>query len=117
MNANQLEPAQLTKLRALDSRNIANAIETFDVRLRNTGFTDSRVRCIFDDLPPVVGYAVTARVRTAEPPVEGHSYYYRLDWLDHILSVPPPRILVLEDLDLHPGLGAFIGDVHASILA
>jgi 4-hydroxy-4-methyl-2-oxoglutarate aldolase len=117
MNLNPLEPAQLEKLRCLDSCSVANAIETFDVRLRNTGFTDSRVRCIFEDLPPIVGYAATARVRTSDPPMEGHSYYYRLDWLDHVLSIPPPRVLVLEDIDPHPGLGAFIGDVHANILA
>ena len=117
MNPNHLEPAQLEKLRRLDSCRVANAIETFDVRLRNTGFTDSHVHCIFEDLPTTVGYAATARVCTSEPPMEGTRYYYRLDWLDHVLSIPPPRVLVLEDLDPHPGLGAFIGDVHANILA
>ena len=49
--------------------------------------------------------------------MEGDSYYYRLDWLDHVLSVPSPRILVVEDLDSHPrGLGPCVGDVHANIL-
>jgi 4-hydroxy-4-methyl-2-oxoglutarate aldolase len=112
----QLESARLEQLRLLDSCSVANAIETFDVRLRNRGFTDSSIRCVFDDLPPMVGYAATARVRTSEPPMEGHSFYYRLDWLDHVLSIPAPRILILEDMDRHPGLGSFIGDVHANIL-
>jgi 4-hydroxy-4-methyl-2-oxoglutarate aldolase len=71
---------------------------------------------MFDDLPAMVGYAVTARVRTSEPPMEGHSYYYRLDWLNHVLSIPGPRIVILEDMDRYPGLGSFIGDVHANIL-
>jgi 4-hydroxy-4-methyl-2-oxoglutarate aldolase len=113
----QLAPAQLEELRQLDSCAVANAIEAFDVRLRNTGFTDSRIRCVFEDFPPMVGYAATVRVRTSEPPMEGHSYYYRLDWLDHVLSIPPPRILVLEDLDRYPGLGSLIGDVHTNVLA
>jgi 4-hydroxy-4-methyl-2-oxoglutarate aldolase len=113
----QLAPAQLEQLRQLDSCTVANAIESFDVRLRNKGFTDSGIRCIFEDFPAIAGYAVTAHVRTSEPPMEGHSYYYRLDWLDHLLSVPPPRVLVLEDQDKYPGLGSFIGDVHTSILA
>jgi 4-hydroxy-4-methyl-2-oxoglutarate aldolase len=116
MKMRQLEPNQLEKLRGLDSCSVANAIETFGVRLRNTGFTDSTVRCIFPELPPVVGYAATVRVRTSDPPMEGDSYYYRLDWLDHLLSIPPPRILVLQDMDHYPGLGSFIGDVHANIL-
>jgi len=117
MNMNRLEPIQLEKLRQLGSCSIANAIEMFGVRLRNTGFTDSTVRCIFPDLPPTVGYAATVRVRTSEPPMEGESYYYRLDWLDHVLSIPAPRILVLQDMDHHPGLSSFIGAVHTHVLA
>ena len=116
MTSNQIEPAALEQLRQLDSCAVANAIETFGVRLRNSGFTDSTVRCIFEDFPPLVGYAATIRVRTADPPMEGDTYYYRLDWLDHVLSVPPPRVLVVQDMDRHPGLGSFIGDVHANIL-
>jgi regulator of RNase E activity RraA len=71
---------------------------------------------MFEDFPPLVGYAASVRVRTAEPPMEGDSYYYRLDWLDHLSSVPPPRVLVVEDLDSHPGLGSFVGDLHINIL-
>ena len=116
MNKSHLEPLVLEKLQSLDTCSVANAIESFHVRLRNSGFTDSAIHCIFPELPTMVGYAVTVRVRTSDPPMEGDSYYYRLDWLDHVLSVPPPRILVVEDLDRHPGVGSFIGDVHANIL-
>lgn len=116
MNSNSLGPRVLEELRHLDSCSVANAIETFGVRLRNSGFTDSTVHCVFDDLPPLVGYAVTVRIRTTDPPMEGESYYYRLDWLDHLMSVPPPRVLVVEDLDTNPGLGSFVGEVHANIL-
>jgi regulator of RNase E activity RraA len=116
MTTNQLTQAQVDQLRRLDSSTVANAIEMLDVRLRNTGFTDSRVHCIFPDFPPIVGYAATARIRTSNPPMEGHSYYDRTDWWDHILSIPAPRIVVVEDVDKHPGLGSFIGEVHANIL-
>jgi len=116
MTSNQIGPAVLEELRQLDSCSVANAIETFGVRLRNVGFADSTVHCIFEDFPPMVGYAATVRIRTSEPPMEGDSYYYRLDWLNHLASVPSPRVLVVEDLDTQPGLGAFVGDVHANIL-
>jgi len=116
MISNHLEPAVLEELRQLDSCSVANAIETFGVRLRNAGFADSSVHCIFEDFPPLVGYAATIRVRTSDPPMEGDSYYYRLDWLEHLLSVPAPRVLVVQDMDHRPGLGSFIGDVHANIL-
>jgi 4-hydroxy-4-methyl-2-oxoglutarate aldolase len=116
MTSTPIEPAVLEQLLQLDSCTVANAIETFGVRLRNSGFADSRVRCLFEDYTPLVGYAATVRIRTSDPPMDAEGYYYRLDWLDHVLSIPAPRVLVVEDMDRHPGLGSFIGDVHANIL-
>ena len=43
MTSIHLEPAALEQLRQLDSCSVANAIETFGVRLRNAGFADSSV--------------------------------------------------------------------------
>ena len=103
-------------LRRLDACQVSNAIETFECRLRNEGFADGRIRALFDDLPPVVGHAVTARIRCSTPPPVGHGYLDRTDWWTYILTVPPPRIVVVEDVDERPGTGAFLGDVHAHIL-
>ncbi len=106
----------LEALRALDSCMVANAVETFNVRLRNTGFTDASIRCMFEDAPPMVGYAVTARLRSDEPPMSGGTFRDRSEFWSEVLRVSAPRILVLQDMDNRPGRGAFIGDVHASIL-
>jgi 4-hydroxy-4-methyl-2-oxoglutarate aldolase len=100
----------------LDTCRVSNALETFEVRLRNEGFADSRIRAVFDDLPPVLGRAVTARIRTAVPPPVGRTYLDRTDWWSYILTVPAPRFVVVEDLDERPGIGAFVGEVHANIL-
>jgi 4-hydroxy-4-methyl-2-oxoglutarate aldolase len=116
MNAEPLMPSQLAELRALSTCVVASAIETFDVRLRNRGFTDSRLHCMFPELPSTVGYAATARIRSSDPPMEGHGYYDRGEWWDSLLKIPAPRIVVIEDVDSTPGLGAFIGAVHANIL-
>ncbi len=111
-----LEPAQLEQLRRIDTCVVASTIELFGVRLQNTGFTSSGTRCMFPTHPPVAGYAVTARLRSAEPTVEGRSYYRRTDWWSHILTVPAPRVIVIHDADDPPGLGAFVGEVNANIL-
>ncbi|HEY1050594.1 MAG TPA: RraA family protein, partial [Prosthecobacter sp.] len=92
------------------------AIETFNVRLRNEGYADSSIRCLTNCESPVVGYAVTARIRCSSPPVTGGTFVDRTDWWDHILTVPGPRIVVIEDVDEKPGTGAFLGEVHACIL-
>lgn len=106
----------LEEFRNLNTCISASAIETFGVRLPNSGFADSRISCIFENLPPVAGYAVTARIRSAAPPMEGDGYRYaRPDWWNYILGTPAPRVVVLEDLDDPPGLGAFVGEVNANI--
>lgn len=102
--------------RRLNGASVSNAIESFDVRLRNEGFVDGSVRCVFPDLPPIVGHAVTARIRCSAPPPMGHSYHDRTDWWTFIASVPAPRVVIVQDVDPRPGLGAFVGNVHAQIL-
>ena len=116
MNSEPLSTELLDQFRQLSTCVVASAIETFDVRLRNTGFANSTIHCIFPDFSPLVGYATTARIRTADPPMEGHSYYARPDWWQYIRTIPAPRIVVVQDIDAIPGLGAFVGEVHANIL-
>ena len=117
MDANPwLRTADLDALRRLETCLVEDAIETFDLRALNTGFASSSVRCMFDDLPPMVGYAATARLRSGDRPMSGGSYHDRADWWNSILQVPEPRVVVLEDIDDQPGVGALLGDVHAAML-
>jgi 4-hydroxy-4-methyl-2-oxoglutarate aldolase len=114
-----LRPAQLEQFRHLSTCLVASAIETFHVRLPNTGFADSTIRCMFKGQPSLVGYAATARMRSSNPRMEtskAYDYYDRTDWWNNILSIPAPRVVVIEDVDDPPGLGAFVGEVHANIL-
>jgi 4-hydroxy-4-methyl-2-oxoglutarate aldolase len=113
-----LSPAQLDEFRQLSTCVTASAIEMFGVRLCNTGFANSSIRCQFKELPAMAGYAATARIRSANPPMDSRGYFYydRADWWNEILKIPAPRIVVIEDLDEPSGLGAFVGAVHASIL-
>jgi 4-hydroxy-4-methyl-2-oxoglutarate aldolase len=111
-----LTEEELDALRQFDTCMIANAIESFRVRLCNTGFADAGIQCMFPDAPPMVGYAATARLRSGEPPMVGGTFRDRADFWNSILDVPAPRILVLEDMDDPPGRGAFVGDMHAAIL-
>jgi regulator of RNase E activity RraA len=111
-----LTPELVSAFRRLDTCAVSNAVETFDIRLRNEGFADARVRCVFHDLPSVVGHAVTARIRCSTPPPVGHSYIDRTDWWNYLADVPAPRVVVCEDVDERPGLGSFVGEIHANVL-
>ncbi len=115
MNRTAPPAVDLEKLKAFDSCTISNAIERLNVRLRNEGFLSGTARCQFPKLPPMVGYAATARVRTSSPPMSRRCYYDRIDWWSYVASLPEPRIMVLQDADTQPGLGACVGEIHATI--
>lgn len=107
--------ADLEKIRALDTCTVSNAIERLNVRLRNEGFISGSLRCRFPNFAPMVGYAVTGRIRSSSPPVSGRCYYNRMDFWNYVASIPEPRVLVLQDVDHAPGFGAFVGEIHATI--
>jgi 4-hydroxy-4-methyl-2-oxoglutarate aldolase len=108
--------AQLDAIKRFDTCSLSNAIEAFGLRLRNEGYTKSGLRCIFPELDPMLGYAVTSRIKTSDPPVTGSYYFDRNDWWELMLKGPAPRVAVIQDIDPNPGIGASIGEVHASIL-
>jgi regulator of RNase E activity RraA len=83
--------------------------------MRNEGFIQGGTKCIFPAMPPVVGYAITGRIRTTAPPIAGLCYYQNVEWWEYVASVPSPKIVVLADMDRAPGVGAFFGEIHAQI--
>jgi 4-hydroxy-4-methyl-2-oxoglutarate aldolase len=110
-----LSAMDLERLRAFDTCTVSNAVERLSTRLRNEGFVSGAIRCRFPELPPMVGFAATGRVRTISPPMTHRCYYDRMDWWNYVASLPKPRVMVVQDADAKPGLGAFIGQIHASI--
>jgi len=111
-----LTPKQLEALQRLDACTLANAIETFHERLRNEGFVDHTVRCLFPRLQPMIGYAATITIRGSAPPTAATPYADRTDWWDYILSLPEPRVVVVQDAATRAGLGSLVGAVHMNIL-
>lgn len=107
---------QLEALRKLNACLLANAIENFHKRLRNEGFVAGDVHCLFPSLPPMLGYAATIRIRGSAPPTADGIYPDRTDWWDYILSLPAPRVVMVQDCATRPGLGSLLGAVHVNIL-
>ena len=104
----------LKQLGRLSTPTVSNAIELFNVRGREHGFTDSTVRCIFPELGVMTGYAVTLRMSASTPPppdgIETSFRYWK-----SVLDTPAPRVVVVQDADDPPGVGAFWGEVNANI--
>ena len=102
----------LSKLRRLSTPTVSNAIEAFDIRPRNQGFMSPAVRCLFPDLGVMVGHAVTARFAAEESAPRPASRY---EFWKHVLEMPAPRVLVLQDMDIPAGVGAYFGEVQCTI--
>jgi 4-hydroxy-4-methyl-2-oxoglutarate aldolase len=109
--AGSLNREELEAIRKWPTCAVANAIELFNIRPRNQGFMLPNIECMYPDLGPMIGYAVTA-VITAESP-EGRRVQPH-DWWKEILKIPEPRVVVIHDVD-HPVMGSFWGEVNANI--
>lgn len=103
----------LDKLATFDTPTICNIIELFDIRPRNEGYMDGRVKCNFPEFPPVVGYATTTQFRSDAPPVGGDAYGSIQAQLEQFEQLPGPPIVVFQDVD-DPPVAAVFGEVMCS---
>ena len=105
---------QLDTLGKIQTCAVANAIETFDVMPRSQGFMRPAVRSIFPGLGNMIGYAVTGVISAKTPPTS-HMRIPRTEWVDYVLSIPEPRVIMLQDLDYPDVLGSFWGEVQSNV--
>ena len=102
----------LVELATMSTPSIANGIERFKLRPNDTGYMDGTIACRFPKLGPLVGHAVTARIRAAG---NADQLPGRADLWRHALDIHEPRVVVIEDLDSPPGIGSFWGEVNANV--
>jgi regulator of RNase E activity RraA len=112
------DAALLEKLKSYDTPTICNALEIVDPARRLTGFTTKPLVCPFPNLPPIVGYAKTATIRTthAHELDAKAQRTQRIAYYEYIAKAPMPGISVIQDLDGHEvGFGAFWGEVMSAV--
>src|SRR5271169_1177848 len=103
-------PIDLKPLARYDTPTISNTIELFEVRPRNEGYMDGRIRACFPEMPPMVGYAATATMRCALPRREGDVYGSLDEQVSRFAEVPGPPVVVFQDLD-DPPVAATFGEI------
>jgi 4-hydroxy-4-methyl-2-oxoglutarate aldolase len=108
-----MTPADLKLLAQYDTPTICNVIELFDVRPRNTGYMDGRIRACFPEMPPIVGYASTATFRGAFARTEGSVYGSLDEQIEIFATLPGPPVVVFQDLD-DPAVAATFGEIMCS---
>lgn len=97
----------------LDTPTVCNALEIVAPERRARGFNVKPLVCAHPELPPVVGYARTARIRAthkAARPQDSDGYYTYI-----AEGGPLPSVVVVEDMDENPGYGALWGEVNSNV--
>lgn len=102
-------------LRAFDTPALADALARLDLQSHSSGYAAPGLHCFASQKSTIVGFAATARIRAADPPMTGHHYFRHSGWWEQIAGLPEPRIVVIEDVDRRPGSGACVGLVGASL--
>jgi regulator of RNase E activity RraA len=113
-----LEPDILTALRALDTPTVCNCLELLVPERRGWGYTVQPLICSYPVLPPMVGYARTATIRSMSPQQgkPANLKERRLSYYEYVEGGGPrPSIIVLQDVDPVPGYGAFWGEVQSNV--
>lgn len=100
----------LEKLGTFDTPTICNLIELFEVRPRNTGYMDGRIKACYPEMPPMVGFAATATFRSAGPPRGQDGYGGLVTQVEKFEALSGPPIVVFQDLD-DPAVAATFGEV------
>jgi regulator of RNase E activity RraA len=113
----RLSPQILERLRSVDTPTICNALEVVIGRRIAEGFTRMPVVAADPGLPPIVGFARTATLRASHPPSDPPQAVRarRLDYYRYVSAGAGPVVVVLEDQDPEPGIGAFWGEVNVAI--
>src|SRR5882672_3707292 len=99
--------SDLKLLAQYDTPTISNVIELFEVRPRSAGYMDGRIRACFPEMPPIVGYAATATLRTASPRADGAVYSTLDEQVARFSELDGPAIVVFQDLDDPPVAATF----------
>ncbi|MBM08294.1 MAG: acyl transferase [Magnetovibrio sp.] len=93
---------RLKVLAKWDTPTICNALEIVMPERRGFGFTIDPFYCLDPSLPPIVGYARTAKLRAAQP-ASGSAEANRIPYYEYIAEGPKP------------GIGAFWGEVNTAV--
>jgi regulator of RNase E activity RraA len=110
MPAPAVSPEVLDRLRKYDTPTVCNVLELFEIRPRNTGYMDSRVKACYPALPPMVGFATTATFRAGAPPKGGDTYIGLGGQVERIAALEGPKVVVFQDLD-DPPVAATFGEI------
>ncbi|MEQ1899411.1 MAG: RraA family protein [Devosia sp.] len=104
----------LAILRKHDTPTICNALEHVMGGRTAEGFTKSPTVCADASLPPIVGFARTAKIRASSPAQKPAAEVraLRMQYYEYVSAGPGPNVVVIEDTDWPHCIGGFWGEMQ-----
>lgn len=112
----KIDPETLALLRKTDTPTICNALEHVMGGRTAEGFTKSPVVAADPGLPPIVGFARTARIRASSPAQQPATEVrgLRMAYYEYAVSGDGPNVVVIEDTDWPHCIGGFWGEMQVA---
>jgi len=102
-------------LKTIDTPTVCNAIELLEVRPGAENFTSNGIKCLYPELGPMVGYAVTAQLETVTK-MEPRDPKITMEFYEAIEASPNPVVIVIQEIGGFPELAAHSGDVMTTLV-
>lgn len=105
---------ELAAIRRFSVPTLANALETFQVVPPNEGFCSPQLKCMFPEMGTMVGYAVTARITSDQPPSEVRPPVNEHEYWRWLAAQKGPKIVAVQDTDVPPK-GSIWGEWNSNV--
>lgn len=107
----------LNLLQKMDTPTVCNAIEVAEGKRGFDAFTRGTPIAANLELPPICGFARTARIRAVSPPEEAPDIIRerRMGYYRHMAEGSRPALCVIEDLDYPDCIGAYWGEINTAV--
>lgn len=101
-------------IRNYDTPSISNSLELIDPSLRSKGHTQKTMHCLNPKLKPIIGFAKTAIITSRKKKntniIKNRDKYY-----EYMFDGNFPKVCIIEDRDKNNTIGAWWGELNASI--
>lgn len=106
----------LAVLRRNDTPTVCNALEHVMGGRTAEGFTKTPTVCADGSLPPIVGFARTAKIRASSPAQKPATEVraLRMAYYEYVASGVGPNVVVIEDTDWPNCIGGFWGEMQVA---
>lgn len=112
-----MDDALLKLLRSVNTPTVCDALAAAQPNRAFTAYTYGTPVSTAPDGPPVVGYACTGKIAGKNPSPESPASIRerRLAYYRYMAEAPKPAVAVIEDMDHEKSVGAFWGEINATL--